>query len=159
MKKPLSITSPGHAWSLVTYFMLGLTGLSGVLSLNKQSGVIAFMGEGVADVWSTTLMLAGWGAFASAIGAMKADRPEVNLKTEMLLCYALFFNLVFFFYVVLTSSGLKGLNTALFTLLFIVGSVFRAWQIKGELRLIKAARAHPSEADPVMGDPRDDDRG
>lgn len=159
MKKPLSITSPTHAWALVTYFMLGFVGLSGVLSLNKQSGVIASMGEGVADVWGTTLMLAGFGAFAAAVAAGKAAKPEVNLKTEMILCVALFFNISFFLYMVLLSSGWRGFTTAVFSLLFIIGSAFRAWQIRYELKLIVQARAHPSEADPVMGDPRDDVRG
>lgn len=159
MKKPLSITSPGHAWALVTYFMLGFSGLAGVLNLNKDSAITKAMGDGVADVWSTTLMLSAFGCFAAAVAASKASRPEVNLKTEMILNWALFFNLLYLFYMILLVSGLRGFTTLLFTLLFIVGSAFRAWQIKGELKLIKVARAHPTESDPVMGDPRDEHRG
>jgi len=136
--------------------MLGFAGLAGVLNLNKQSAVTAAMGEGVADIWSTALMLSAFGAFSAAIAASKSPTPEVNLRTEALLCVALFFNLGYFLFIVLAISGLRGFTTSIFALLFIVGSAGRAIQIWFELKLISKARAHPSEADPVMGDPRDE---
>jgi len=159
MKKPLSITSPTHAWALVTYMMLGFSGLGGVLNLNKESAVTKAMGEGVADVWSTTLMLIGFGLFAAAVAASRAPRPEVNLKVEMILCVALAANLVFFLVKLVEVSQSRAFTTFVFALIFIIGSGGRAWQIYYEMGLIKKARAHPTEADPVMGDPRDDERG
>jgi hypothetical protein len=159
MKKPLSITSPAHAWALVIYMMLGFSGLGGVLNLNNESAVTKSMGEGVADVWSTTLMLIGFGLFAAAVAASRTMRPEVNLRVEMILCTALFFNLTFFLVKLLEVAQSRAFTTFVFTLIFILGAGGRAWQINHEMGLIKKARAHPTEADPVMGDPRDDERG
>lgn len=156
MKKALSITSPTHAWGLTSYFILGFSGLAGVFNLNQQSAVIAAMGEGVADIWSTVLMLSGFGAFAAAIAASKALKPEYNLRTEMYLNVTLFFCLGYFLYVTVSVAGWRGFTTGIFAVVFILGSLFRAIQIYLEMKLIKQARAHPTEADPVMGDPRDE---
>ena len=155
MKRPLSITSPTHAWALVTYFILGFSGLAGILNFNSQSSVIAAMGDGVADIYSTILLLSGWGCFVAAIVASKSLKPEYLLLIEMYLCMTIFVDLSFFLCKAIEVAGWRGFTTALFAVIFVAGSALRAWQIRYELKLIRVARAHPSEADPVMGDPRD----
>lgn len=152
MIKPLSITSPTHAWALTTYFILGFSGLAGLFNFSSQSTVMQSMGP-IADVWSTIIMLSGFGSFFAAIAASRALRPEYNLASEMSLNVAMFVSLIYFFYMTVYTAGLKGFTTAVFALVFILGSGMRAWQIKHELNLIKSARIHPTDADPDMGDP------
>lgn len=155
MKKALSVTSPTHGMALAVYFFLGIFGLLGVFGLTNDSAITKAMGEGIGDIWSTTLMIASFGCFFSAIFASRARRPEHHLHTEMLFSLALAVNLGFLMYVVIDNFGLKGAISAFLTSPFVFGALIRAWQIWYERRLIKSARAHPEESEPVMADPRD----
>lgn len=159
MKKPLSVSSPTHALAIGVYFILGFSGFVGVFRMAQESSIIKAMGPGVSDTWSTTLMIAGWGALASAFAAKKARRPEHNLKLEMLFALALGLNLSFFMGVVVANFGIRGFSTLVFAGAFAAGAIGRSIQIFLDLRLIKRARAHPEPADPVMADPRDDTEG
>lgn len=157
MKKPLSITSPDHGIALAMYFMLGFGGLG--LILNKTSGSAARMvstyGLMVTDIWAVTLMICGFTAFFAAVAAKYSPRPEHNLWAEMYACIGLFFNLGFFIHLVLTTIGVGSIA---FLLPFFIGSGFRALQIFLEQRLIRKARLHPRQSDPMLADPRDDDK-
>jgi hypothetical protein len=117
------------------------------------------MGEGVEDIWSTTLMIASFGCLSSALFASKARRPEYHLRSEMWFAVALGVNLSFLMYIVINAYGYVGVVSASLTTPFVVGALLRAWQIRNECNRIKEARAHPEEAEPVMADPRDDERG
>lgn len=146
-----------HAWALTSYFILGFTGLAGVFRLNSQSAVINAMGPGVADVWGTVLMIAGFGAFVAAITAANTATPEHNLRLEMYLNVTIFFAVGYFLYISAQTSGWRAFNTVVFASVFIMGSALRSWQIHHEINLIRSARRHPTTADPVMGDPRDEE--
>lgn len=156
MKKALSVTSPTHGMALAVYFFLGLFGLMGVLGLTQASAIAQAMGEGVGDIWSTTLMIVSFGCFSSAISAARARRPEHHLKVEMFFSLGLAANLGFLMYVVIESFGPKGIVSASLTSPFMIGALLRAGQIFLELRVIKKARAHPEVSEPVMADPRDE---
>lgn len=157
MKKALSVTSPNHGMALSVYCFLGVFGLLGVFGFTDTNAVAISMGQGMGDIWTTTLMISGFGAFVSAVLASNALRPEYHLRGEMFFCLALAVNLSFLIGVVINNFGYSRMFSALLALPFIVGSLFRAWQIHYEQSLIKEARAHPEEAEPVMADPRDKD--
>jgi len=156
MKKALSVTSPNHGMALAVYFFLGIFGLLGVLGLTNDSAITRSMGEAIGDIWSTTLMISSFGCFSAALSASKARKPEYHLRSEMYFCLALALNLGFLMYVVGANFGLRGVISASLAAPFMFGALLRAWQIKHERKLIKVARAHPEEAEPVMADPRDD---
>lgn len=155
MKRALSVTSPTHAVALAVYFILGLLGLFYVLKLSSSSALAQAMGPGVADVWGTSLMICGFGSFFSAIAAGKSKNPEANLRLEMLFTLGLFFNMALFSYMVINGFGMMAITSVVQALAFGIGSLLRSIQIFFEVRLIGRARAHPTESDPVMGDPRD----
>lgn len=158
MKKPLSITSPNHAVAVSLYAMLGLTGLLGVANINRTSPVYSFMGPVMADVWFTTLMIFGFAAAIAAMGAKKARRPENALTYEMFACAGLVVNMAYFIYIVWTFFP-AGLASSTFATVFVFGFTLRAVQIWREQRIIKKARANPSVSDdPLLADPREDDR-
>lgn len=156
MKKPLSVTSPIHAVALAVYFILGLMGLFYVLGISSSSALAQALNHGMGDVWGTSLMVAGFGAFLSAIAASRASSPEGNLRLEMIFAFAMSISMFLFTYLVSKTFGMVAVTSILQSVALGLGCLLRSVQIFFELRLIKRARAHPSEADPVMGDPRDE---
>jgi len=157
MKKPLAITSPDHAVALSLYFMLGLTGLFGVLNFNRSSSIIEAMGPVVADVWSTTLMIAGFSAFMSALSAKRSRRPEWGLLYEALGCAGLTLNMGWFLAIVSINFGARGFTSASFAMIFLVGCGLRVWQIWREHRLLRKARCNPTVSDDqLLADPREE---
>lgn len=157
MKKPLSITSPDHAIALSMYFMLGLSGLLGVLHLNRSSGVTQSMGEPMSDVFSTTLMIFGFVAFSSAMSAKKRRRPENSLTYEMYACAGIAVNLAYFLAIVFINFGPRGFQTGSFALIFVVGCTWRFFQIISEKKAIKKARASQVTSDEsILADPREE---
>jgi hypothetical protein len=157
MKKPLSITSPDHAIALSMYFMLGLSGLLGVLNLNKTSGAYEAMGDLMSDVFSTTLMIFGFVAFFSAMSAKKRRRPENSLTYEMYACAGIAVDLLYFLSIVFINFGSRGFSTGSFAMIFVVGSSWRFFQIISEQKAIKKARASQVTADEsLLADPRED---
>lgn len=155
MKKPLSVTSPTHAVALAVYFILGLLGLFYVLDFSSSSALAEAMGQ-FSDVWGTSLMVGGFGAFFSAIAAGRARLPESNLRLEMLFTASLSISMGLFTYLIVQSFGMMAITSVVQAIAFGLGTLFRSIQIFFEVRLIRLARAHPSESDPVMGDPRDE---
>lgn len=157
MTKPLSVTSPTHAVALAVYFILGLLGAFYVLKLSSSSALATAMGP-IADVWGTTLLVSGFGAFFSAIAAGRAKSPEANLRLEMLFTLGLFFAMGLFAYLAVVAFGTMAITSIVQALAFGLGALFRSVQIFFEVRLIRLAKAHPTSA-PVMGDPRDEPDG
>lgn len=155
-KKPLSITSPNHAVALAIYFVLGLSGLLSVLSPTNTGAMARAAGENIADVWAVTLCMTSWLAFASALAAKKARKPEYNLKMEMWACIGLTINLLYFMLMVGIRFGSAGVTSLAFGAAFAIGFGWRALQIAGEQRLLRKARANPHESGPVMADPRNE---
>lgn len=155
MKKPLSVTSPTHAVALAVYFILGLLGTFYLLKLSASSALAASLGP-FADVWGTSLMVSGFGAFASAIAAGKSKSPESNLRLEMLFTLGLAISMGLFSYLAVRAFGMMAVTSIIQAVAFGTGALFRSIQIFFEVRLIGRARAHPSESEPVMGDPRDE---
>lgn len=159
MIKPLSVTSPNHAVALSTYFILGFFGFLGVFNVGKQSSIFLALGEGISDVWATTLMIGGWGALAAALGATRARRPEHNMRLEKIFCVALFLNFAYLSWVVFHHFGEKGFFTLMCGVAFSVGCGLRVVQLWFERRKIIKSRQHPQVVTPeVLADPNDTDR-
>lgn len=158
MKKALSVTSPDHAVALAAYFVLALFGLVGVFHLTKSSSIFNAFPEGMADVWSTTLMISAGGSFLSALSAKRSRRPDDYLRMEMIFTLGLGVNLSYLMHVVSTSFGGSGFFTIAFAGAFALGSFARALQIYFDKRRVRKARANPkTESVPVLADPRDVD--
>jgi hypothetical protein len=155
-RKPLSITSPDHAIALSCYFMLGFFGFIFVAGGANSSSFPRAVGEAITDIWGTTVMLAGLGAFLAAVTIRKTSRPEHNLWVEMWFDWALFAGLGFFAAVTWVTYGAQAISLFIFGAIFSIGALLRAIQIIREQRILAMARAHARESDPVLADPRED---
>jgi CDP-diglyceride synthetase len=154
LRKPLSITSPDHAWALAIYLMLA--GAITIIGNNTTSAIYRAAGENVADVWGTLVMVFAGSALISAITARRSRTPETNMLLEMWACWGLSANLFFFCWKIWERFGEAAQSSLTFGGIFAVGALLRALQIIHERMIIKKARAFPVKSDPVLADPRED---
>ncbi len=145
MNKPMVITTTTHAMALAVYALLIVLAGGFLINLIAARSLTEMIGQVGVSAWALVFLAGG---LCSLIGALWSPRmaiPRRALRTEAVGCVALTAAMGTLLW---SYMGSGAFATQVMSTAFILGALFRALQIRRELRNLRRALVNPEPTDP-----------